>query len=57
MPIACRYKLEHGTQSCWTGCPASASDRVFQYVRVERPEDVPPSDPRTIDVAIMDMNH
>jgi hypothetical protein len=57
MPIACRYKLEHGTQYCETECPASAPDRVFQYVRVERPEEVPPPDPRTIDVAILDMNH
>ena len=57
MPIACRYKLEHGTQFCETDCPASAPCGVFQYVRVERPEDVPPADERAIDVAILDMNH
>lgn len=29
----------------------------FRYKRVERPEDVPPEDPRIIDVAVLDMNH
>jgi hypothetical protein len=29
----------------------------FEYLRVERPEDVPPADPRAIDVAVLDMNH
>ncbi len=57
MPIACRYKLEHGTQFCETDCPASAPCGVFNYFRVERPEDVPPPDERAIDVAILDMNH
>ena len=57
MPIACRYKLEHGTPFCETDCPASAPCGVFDYVRVERPEDVPASDERAIDVAVLDMNH
>ena len=57
MPIACRYKLAEGKQFCLTDCPASAPCGVFHYVRVERPEDVPPSDERLIDVAVLDMNH
>jgi hypothetical protein len=32
-------------------------DQPFTFVRVERPADVPPPDPSTIDVAILDMNH
>ena len=28
-----------------------------RYVRVERPEQVPPPDPRAVDVALLDMNH
>lgn len=28
-----------------------------EYVRVERPEDLPPADPRLVDVAVLDMNH
>ena len=42
MPIACRYKLEHGTQFCGPDCPASAPCGVFHYVRIEHPEDMPP---------------
>jgi hypothetical protein len=30
---------------------------VFDYVRIEHPEDEPAPDPRAIDVAILDMNH
>jgi hypothetical protein len=30
---------------------------AFEYVRVERPEDLPPADPRVVDVAVLDMNH
>ena len=30
---------------------------TFEYVRVERPEDLPPADPRVVDVAVLDMNH
>lgn len=57
MPIACRYKVAHGPQFCVSDCPASAPCGVFQYVRVEGPEDVPPADPRILDVAVLDMNH
>jgi hypothetical protein len=31
--------------------------RLHRYVRVERPEDVPPPDPRVVDVVLLDMNH
>ena len=57
MPIACRYKTEHGKQFCQTDCPASAPCGVFQYVRVEGPADLPPPEDRVLDVAILDMNH
>jgi hypothetical protein len=30
---------------------------AFRYVRVERAEDVPPEEPRSVDVAVLDMNH
>jgi hypothetical protein len=29
----------------------------FEVTRVERPEDVPPHDPRILDIALLDMNH
>jgi hypothetical protein len=57
MPIACRYKLAHGMQFCVTDCPANVPCGVFSYVRVERPEDLPPQDERVVDVAVLDMNH
>jgi hypothetical protein len=56
VPIACRNKLEHGSDFCRTDCPARTPG-IFSYVRVDRPEDLPPADPRIVDVAILDMNH
>ena len=35
----------------------SKHELPFDYVRVERPEDLPPPDPRVVDVAVLDMNH
>ena len=57
MPIACRHKVAHGVQYCVSDCPAVAPCGAFVYDRVERPDDVPARDPRTIDVAVLDMNH
>lgn len=57
MPIACHLKLERGKQFCESECPASAPGSVFRYVRVERPEDVPPVHDHVVDVAVLDMNH
>jgi hypothetical protein len=36
---------------------STLSAPVIEYVRVERPEDLPPADPRIVDVAVLDMNH
>jgi len=57
MSLVCGYRQRHGREFCVSDCPASAPCGVFEYARVERPEDVPPSDPRVIDVAVLDMNH
>jgi hypothetical protein len=57
VPISCRLKIQHGKQFCVTDCPADSPCGVFDYVRVERPEDVPPARERTVDVAVLDMNH
>lgn len=37
--------------------PEDAPRGVFEYVRVERPEDLPAMDARAVDVAVLDMNH
>jgi hypothetical protein len=57
MPLVCGFKRRYGKQFCTTDCPASAPCGIFEYVRVERPGDVPEPDPRAIDVAVLDMNH
>lgn len=57
MPFSCTFKQQNGKQFCVTDCPASAPCGVFEYVRVERPEDIPAADPATVDVALLDMNH
>jgi hypothetical protein len=57
MPLVCGFKEQHGRQFCETDCPASAPCGVFEYARVERPEDVPAPDEQVIDVAVLDMNH
>ncbi len=57
MPLVCAHEQRHGRGFCATDCPASAPCGVFEYVRVERPEELPPPDERAIDVAVLDMNH
>lgn len=57
MAFACSHKRLHGAQFCATECPAQAPCGVFDYVRVEKPEDLPPADALCVDVAILDMNH
>ena len=52
----CALKRAHGKDFCLSECPAR-DPAVYDYGRVERPEDIPASDPRVIDVAILDMNH
>jgi hypothetical protein len=37
--------------------PLERSAARFDYVRVERWDELPPQDPRSIDVAVLDMNH
>jgi hypothetical protein len=57
MPLECAYKQRHGREFCVTDCPASEPGGIFEYARVEKPSDLPPAEPRTLDVAVLDMNH
>ncbi|HVR71436.1 MAG TPA: hypothetical protein VMT87_11390 [Vicinamibacteria bacterium] len=57
MPIACHDKTRFGPRFCLTGCTAAPGGGFFDYARVEAPSDVPPADPRVVDVAVLDMNH
>src|SRR5215203_7225396 len=56
MPFLCRHKLPGSPHFCGDR-PADAPCGAFEYVRVERPEDLPPADPRVVDIAVLDMNH
>jgi hypothetical protein len=53
----CQLKREYGKEYCLEQCPTRHAAHVYEYVRVEKPEDLPPPDERTIEVAILDMNH
>jgi hypothetical protein len=57
MPLLCGFKQRHGRQFCVTDCPATAPCGIFEYARVERPQDEPAPDLHTVDVAVLDMNH
>jgi len=57
MPLDCQNKVRFGRQSCVSDCPATAVNGAFEMVKVTSPSDLPPYDPRTIDVAVLDMNH
>jgi hypothetical protein len=52
----CQVKRDKGKEVCLEACPAFGA-RVFEYARVERPEDLPAAEPRVVDVAVLDMNH
>lgn len=57
MPFDCAHRARHGAGACLTACPTSAEIGGFRFARVERADDLPPADPRVIDVALLDMHH
>lgn len=57
MPFDCSHRARHGISACLTACPTKAEVGGFQFARVERNGDVPPADPRVLDVAMLDMHH
>jgi len=57
MPFLCRHKLPGHHPFCNSDHPSDTPCGAFEYARVERPEDLPPADPRIVDVAVLDMNH
>lgn len=57
MPFDCQYRAIHGPEACLASCPTRTSVGGFSFARVERDGDVPPVDPRLIDVALLDMHH
>src|SRR5438477_192189 len=53
----CQLKRNYGKEYCLEQCPTLRAEHRYDYVRVERPADLPSADDRIIDVAILDMNH
>ncbi len=57
MPFDCSYRARNDASICLTACPTTAEGGAFQFARVERDGDLPPADPRIIDIAMLDMHH
>jgi hypothetical protein len=57
VPFDCAHRAAHGSAVCLTECPTSAEVGGFRFARVERAGDLPPVDPRVVDVALLDMHH
>lgn len=57
VPVLCERRSQLGTLACTQSCPLEQPPDVFHYVRVTRPEELPPADDRIVDVSILDMNH
>lgn len=53
----CQLKRNYGKEYCLQQCPTLRAEHRYEYVRVESPEDLPPTDDHVVDVAILDMNH
>ena len=57
MPFDCTPRRRFGPDFCLTSCPVSVADGAFRFVRVERPDDLPPPSETVIDIALLDMHH
>jgi hypothetical protein len=57
MPFDCTHRARHGADICVTACPTHADVGGVHFARVERDQAPPPADPRTIDLALLDMHH
>ena len=57
MSFDCAHRAEHGSAVCLVACPTRAETGGFRFARVEREGDLPPANPRIVDVALLDMHH
>ncbi len=57
MPFDCSYRAHNDASVCLTACPTKAEVGGFRFARVEQSGDLPPDDPRVIDIAMLDMHH
>ncbi len=57
MPVNCQLKRRYGKEFCITDCPARGAESGYRYARVEATAGIPAADPRSVDLAVLDMNH
>lgn len=57
MPFDCQHRQTHGQDACVTACPTTGAEPTFAFARVERGDALPPGDPVSVDVALLDMHH
>lgn len=57
MPVNCQLKRRYGKEFCITDCPARGAESGYRFARVEGATAIPAADPKSIDVAVLDMNH
>ncbi len=57
MPFDCRFRSTHGQAACVDRCPTTGPSETFAFARVEHPAELPPDEPETLDIAILDMHH
>jgi len=57
VPFDCQHRVKFGPDICLTACPSTSEQGGCEYARVERDGDLPPADPESIDVAVLDMHH
>jgi hypothetical protein len=56
MPFDCDHRRTLGPDVCPSACHAVARG-AFAYIRADKAGDLPPADPASLDVFVLDMNH
>jgi hypothetical protein len=57
VPFDCRHRATHGQEACVSACLTTLAPPTFLFARVERGDGLPPDEPETIDLALLDMHH
>ncbi|MEO8361487.1 MAG: hypothetical protein ABI672_15750 [Vicinamibacteria bacterium] len=53
----CGRMGEAGEVACLDNCAMRGADSIFSYAKVRAGEALPPADPTTLDIAVLDMHH
>jgi hypothetical protein len=55
--LGCRHRERVGADACSSACPALEAPAVFLHASAASEDEVPPSEPHVVDVAVLDMHH